>query len=158
MRKTKIVLLIVLVIFVGIQFIQPARNTSEPVINLDSTNSLNIPANVQVLLKNACYDCHSNATVYPWFSKVQPMGWLLASHIKKGKSKLNFDELGTYRPRKLKSKLKEIKSEIEDGSMPLKSYTLLHRDALLSDDERQLIINWVEKTSDSLSIESDERK
>jgi hypothetical protein len=97
---------------------------------------------VLTIFKTACYDCHSNNTRYPWYSNVQPGGWLLASHIKNGRSALNFSEFGSYSQRKQTSKLKAIVNSLNDGTMPLKSYTLIHADARLSKDEKTLIINW----------------
>jgi hypothetical protein len=135
-----------------IQFIQPAHNRSNKLLETDITKAFVIPANVQQVLKTSCYDCHSNNTNYPWYANIQPFGWLLASHIKEGKKELNFNEFGSYSLRRQKSKLKGIENSIRDGSMPLGSYTLMHKEALLSNEEKELLIDWSVKLKDSLTI------
>ena len=144
--------LIVLVAFISIQFIQPARNNSGQV---GSSKEIAIitPADpeVKALLKAACYDCHSNNTNYPWYATIQPMGWLLASHIRNGKAELNFDEFGNYPRRRQQSKLKSIASQVEDDEMPLGSYSLIHKEARLTLDQKTMIINWALNAKDSLS-------
>lgn len=134
-----------------IQFIQPARNTSGQAYPADISRIYPMPEEVQGILKTSCYDCHSNNTDYPWYAKIQPGGWWLASHIRKGKEELNFNEFGKYSPSRQQSKLKAISNSIKDGTMPISSYTMIHRNAKLSRTERQLILNWIEKTKDSLS-------
>ncbi|AIL45300.1 hypothetical protein BD94_1525 [Elizabethkingia anophelis NUHP1] len=70
------------------------------------------------------------------------MGWFMADHIKNGKDKLNFDELSTYGPRKTNSKITQIIHQIQEQKMPLKSYTAIHSDAQLNQNERQILINF----------------
>jgi hypothetical protein len=151
MNRTKKILLALLIVFIGMQLIQPARNTSEHVISADFIKYLNVPDNVTSILKTSCYDCHSNYTSYPWYVNIQPIGWLLARHIRDGKAELNFNEFGNYSKRRHLSKLKGIYNSIKDGSMPLSSYTLLHQDAKLLKEGKALIMDWTSKTADSLS-------
>ena len=139
------------VVFVAIQFIQPARNKSAQVFPADFSAVYKVPSNVQSIFQNACYDCHSNNTHYPWYSHIQPGAWIMANHIKKGKAKLNFSEFGSNSTRKQISKLKEIFDQIKDDEMPLYSYKLMHKDARLSQGEKDLLMNWMNKTADSLS-------
>ena len=152
MRLLRKIFLGLLIVFVLIQFIQPVRNLSNEVPSDEITKTVNVPENVQGVLKPACYDCHSNNTHYPWYSRVQPFGWLLAKHIRDGKSGLNFDEFGAYSLRRRISKINGIKNSMEDGTMPLSSYTFLHRNARLSTTERALIIDWATRTEDSLRL------
>src|SRR3990170_2982997 len=100
MKLLKKVLIGLLIVFVAIQFIQPARNSKQQGIASGITTQYNMPSNVEGLLRTACYDCHSNNTRYPWYANIQPMGWLLADHIKDGKAELNFDEFGSYPKRR----------------------------------------------------------
>ena len=95
MNRLKQILFVLLIVFIGIQFMQPARNESGQVLQTDISKTYNIPNNVHTLFKNACFDCHSKNTNYPWYSNIQPMGWLIARDIKNGKAKLNFSELGS---------------------------------------------------------------
>ena len=151
MSRAKKILLALLLVFIAMQFIRPARNSSNTVQPADMITHFNVPANVAGILKTSCYDCHSNNTRYPWYANVQPMGWFLADHIKDGKEELNFNEFTTYSKRRQLSKLKSIQNSIKDGSMPLSSYTLMHSDAKLSEDRKALLIQWTAKVIDSLS-------
>ena len=125
------------------QFIRPAHNTSGQVLPTDITKTVNIPDKVLDVFKNSCYDCHSNNTRYPWYVNIQPMGWMMARHIKNGKENLNFSEFGTYSKRKQANKLRAIAKSIKDGSMPLSSYTIMHTDAKLSEENIKIITDWV---------------
>lgn len=128
------------------QFIQPKRNEG----SFAASNNNLIPDSVSFILKRSCNDCHSNNTIYPWYASIQPFGWLLAKHINDGKKELNFSEFDAYSVRRIKSKLKSIEERIKDGSMPLKSYLLLHNKARLTVTEKKLIINWAASTRISL--------
>jgi len=139
-----------LLVLITIQFIQPTRNKSRQASRMDITRVFPVPEKINGILKNSCYDCHSNNTRYPWYAMLQPGGWLLASHIKKGKQELNFNEFGSYSRRRQQSKLKSIGNSIKDETMPLSSYTLIHRSAKLSQTERDLVTNWVEQMRYSL--------
>lgn len=147
----KKVFFLLIIILVAIQFFRPALNQSKQVYPDDIARIYTIPEKVQGVLRTSCYDCHSNNTKYPWYANIQPMGWWLASHIKKGKEELNFNEFGDYSRRRQQSKLKAIASSIEDATMPLESYTLIHKKAKLSAHDKDLVIKWVEKTKDMLS-------
>ena len=146
----KRLILIVVIVLIGIQFIPTKRNTSTVLLETDISKSLSVPVEVQNIFKRSCYDCHSNNTNYPWYNKIQPISFLLENHIKKGKKELNFSKFGTYSKRKQKSKLKAIYNQIKDNEMPLWSYTLIHRDAKLSEKDRDLIKQWATKLLDSL--------
>jgi hypothetical protein len=154
MSRLKKILLVILIAFIVIQFIQPVRNKSGQVLPTDIAKVYNIPDQVQTVLKNACYDCHSNNTNYPWYSNIQPVGWILARHIKNGKSELNFNEFGSYSIRKQKNKFNSVANSLKDGMMPLSSYTLIHKNARLTKDENALIINWANKIKDSLALKN----
>ena len=143
--------LVLLVVFITMQFIRPARNETNEIHEADLIKHLHIPENVAGILKTSCYDCHSNNTRYPWYTNIQPAGWLLAHHIKDGKEDLNFSEFANYSERRQLSKLKATHNSVKDGSMPLSSYTLIHANARLSNESEALILDWTAKTIDSLS-------
>ena len=143
-------LLIFIVVFILIQFIQPARNRNGQVLPTDITKTFTVPPTIKAILEVACYDCHSNNTRYPWYANIQPGGWWLAKHIKDGKEELNFSEFGSYSPRRQANKLRSIENSINDGSMPLPSYTLLHKDARLTNDQKAQLIAWVSQLKGSL--------
>ncbi len=150
MNIFKKILLILLIVFIAIQFIQPARNKSGQVLPTDISKLVSVPENVKMILQTACYDCHSNNTNYPWYTHVQPVGGILANHIKHGKKELNFSDFGSYATRRQQSKLKAIADQIKDNEMPLYSYTIMHKSARLSKEEKSIIINWTQKARDSL--------
>lgn len=152
MNRTKAVMLAFLIIILAIQFLQPARNKNGQAVSKDFSKVFTVPGNVQGILKKSCFDCHSNQTEYPWYTYIQPLGWWMNSHIRKGKEELNFSEFGSYSKRRQMSKLKSIGESIEDETMPLPSYTLIHRKARLSNKEKDVILNWVKNTRNSLSL------
>lgn len=151
MSVLKKILLVLLVVFIGIQFFRPVRNENEQVLSTDITKKFNISDSVLNILKISCYDCHSNNTNYPFYVNIEPVGWILNNHIKNGKDKLNFSDFGSYSQRRQMSKLKSIASQIQDDKMPISSYLILHKKAVLSSGNKELIINWANKTRDSLS-------
>src|SRR4051812_4780623 len=132
----KKILLVLLVIIIGIQFIHPARNRS----TADQTNSIAsiypMSANVRNILGKACMDCHSNNSIYPWYSKIQPVDWWMTNHINEGKRELNLDEFKSYNLSRQYHKLEELGKQVKDREMPLNSYTWIHKEAILTDAEQ----------------------
>ncbi|SNZ01325.1 heme-binding domain-containing protein [Flagellimonas pacifica] len=150
MKVLKITIWAVLALLVGIQFIRPTGNHSDLVPKTDFMKVNEVPQNVKGILKTSCYDCHSNNTEYPWYNSIQPMAWILENHIEDGKEELNFNQWGEYSSRRKNSKLKSIINQVEDDAMPLSSYTLIHRDAKLSEAEKKTLLDWVSKLKDGL--------
>jgi hypothetical protein len=109
-----------------------------------------IPDQVNGILKKACYDCHSNNTRYPWYAQIQPVNSFVNKHIKAAKAELNFDNFKEYTLRRQISKLRAIENSIADGTMPIASYTLIHKNAVLTKDEKKLIEAWTTASKDSL--------
>lgn len=149
MKFLKIIGLVLLVAFVGIQFIPTNLNQDDYIPQSNFTEVYEVPENINTILQTSCYDCHSNNTNYLWYNKIQPFTWYLNDHIKKGKEELNFSEFGKYSSRRQSSKLRSISSQVEDGEMPLSSYTLVHWDAKLSAKEKEEFTAWM----DSLAME-----
>ena len=150
MKIVKIIALILLVGFVGIQFVPTDLNQSDTVPKTDFLFVNNTQENISALLQESCYDCHSNNTEYPWYNKVQPVAWFLEDHINEGKEELNFNEWDAYSNRRKNSKLKSIISQVKDDEMPLASYTLIHKDAKLSNSEKTLIIDYMKNLKETL--------
>ena len=150
MKVLKIIAIILLLTFVGIQFIPTSRNQSDIVPSKDLMETYNVPEQVEVIFKTSCYDCHSNNTIYPWYNKIQPVSWIMDGHIKEAKAELNFNEFGSYSERRQKSKFKSILSQVKDGEMPLASYTWMHREAKLSKKEIKALEDWIDKMLESL--------
>lgn len=150
-KKIFIGLLIVLVI---IQFIHPAKNKSTSSQPNDIGVTMNVPDDVSIILRKACYDCHSNNTNYPWYANIQPVAWWLNDHIEEGKDELNFSEFGGYKMKRKIKKFNEIAGEVTDGEMPLKSYTWIHKEAKLSKEEANTLINWANMMAAKLEQDS----
>ena len=134
-----------------IQFFRPAKNKSEGISKNDISTLYPVPNDVQDILKTSCNDCHSNNTNYPWYSNIEPMAWMMARHINNGKNELNFSDFGSYTDRRQISKLKGIANQIKDDEMPIASYKMMHKNARLSKEQKDLIMDWMNKTADSLS-------
>ena len=140
-RKIGVLLLILLVVS---QFIQPKKNTSDTIITENDISKVYaIPSDLHQVLINKCYDCHSNNTRYPWYFHIQPIGWWLAAHVHEGKEELNFSEFKSYDQKKTDHKLEELEEVTEDRSMPLKAYTLFHEEAKITEADEQMIKAWL---------------
>lgn len=148
----KKILIVLVVLLVLIQFFRPARNTSAAKSPADISNAYMVPEDVNIILTKACFDCHSNNTNYPWYSNIQPVAWWLDNHIQEGKEELNFSEFAAYRPAKQFHKLEEVKEMLDEDEMPLKSYTLIHTDAKLTNAEKEKIVNWSEDIRNQMKI------
>jgi hypothetical protein len=141
---------ILLLIFIVIQFIRPAKNKSEGISSNDISKIYAMPADVQSILKTSCYDCHSNNTVYPWYAQIQPVAWWLNNHINDGKKDLNFSEFKTYTIRKQYKKLEEVNDLVKKDAMPLNSYLWIHTDAKLSQQQKLALASWVTAVRDTI--------
>lgn len=134
------------------QFVRPKKNESN-----DQTNHIRtkfpIPESVEKTLEVACYDCHSNLTRYPWYAEVQPVAAWLANHIVEGKRELNFSTLATRRVAIQNHKFEEIIEMVDEGEMPLGSYTWVHRDAILTDQQKNELTQWAKSAMATLEAE-----
>lgn len=149
MKILKKILLILLVIFLAIQVFRPAKNLSGNTAN-DISTRYPVPEDVKVILAKACNDCHSNKTRYPWYAEIQPVAWWLDDHVAEGRRKMNFNEFGTYRAARQYKKMEECIDQIKDGEMPWTSYTYIHRDAVLTDAEKQTFYEWCTGVRESI--------
>lgn len=142
-------------VFVGIQFVPnelPAGEINNPG---DIIQSGIVSQEVSGLLKTSCYSCHSNETIYPWYSYVAPSSWLVAKDVREGREELNFSTWQENDMIKKLGFLDDIVSEVGEGRMPMEIYTLMHPSAKLTDEQRELIVTWAEDTMD-LVVEEDE--
>jgi len=151
MKLAKKILIVIVIALIAVQFFRPDRNISSQVSSSDISGVVSVPDSVKAILHNACYDCHSNNTAYPWYVNIQPAGWWMTGHISEAKDYLNFSEFGGYEQRKQVSKLDGIAAVIEEDIMPLRSYKMMHKGARLSADEKNLLIDWARHSMDSIS-------
>lgn len=146
-RKIMLVLLAALIV---IQFIHPKKNKSEGTQPNYIGNVYPIPEDAKTVLVKACYDCHSNNTRYPWYTNFQPVHWWLNKHIVEGKKNINYDEY-TNRPLRYQyHKMEETVEMIKEGEMPFNSYKWTHKDARLTETEKNALIGWANGIMDSM--------
>ncbi|MDR3273446.1 MAG: heme-binding domain-containing protein [Flavobacteriaceae bacterium] len=139
MKKT---LLVILVVLIGIQFIRidktnPSINPKEDYVNI-----AHAPENVQTILKRSCYDCHSNEVVYPWYTNISPISWYIKDHINEGREHVNFSEFGKYNMLQIQYANTALYKAVKGVGMPLDSYTLVHKNAVLSSQDRKILLDW----------------
>lgn len=138
----KKILLWIVVIFGLIQLI-PIDKTNKPVDKTQNFEDvLQTPKEVQEILKNACYDCHSNETVYPKYAYIAPFSWSIKHHINEGREKANFSEWMSYNPEQKKHIINDVVETVENKEMPLKGYIPMHPEANLTDIQRKILTDY----------------
>ncbi len=132
LKWTAIALLMILLVlqFFQINKTNPEIKPAEDFLVINKTE-----ASTAKLLKDACYDCHSHETKYPWYTNVVPLSWWIKKHIVKGREELNFSTWATYSAKKADHKLEESIEMLEEKKMPLKSYVIAHSEAKLSAEQ-----------------------
>lgn len=138
-------LLIVVVILLAIQLYRPAETNppEDPSHNLKSVAQ--VTPEVDQIFAHSCNDCHSYRTVWPWYSKVAPVSWLVASDVNDGRRHLNFSEWTQLPTERQQRRLSQICGEVKEGGMPLKQYTWIHKDTPLDQKQRQTVCQWTKE-------------
>ncbi len=145
MKIIKKILVLLLIALVVMQFIRPEKNLDETTHLAAFLEETQPTEEVAVLLENACYDCHSNNTKYPWYAEVAPVSYWLDDHIEDGKRHLNFSDWASYSKKKKDHKMEEVIEYVKEGWMPLNSYTWVHEEAKLTDAETKKLLDWAEQ-------------
>jgi Haem-binding domain len=133
-----IIALLVLIQFFGIDKTNPTINPESDFMSIE-----NPPAEYSQIIKTACYDCHSNETVYPWYADIAPVSWILQSHINEAREHINFSEWESFPAGRRGHFKEECAEEILSGDMPLKSYTLIHKNARMDEEARKNLAEWL---------------
>jgi hypothetical protein len=144
------ILLGLLLILIAIQFVPIAR------VNPPVEAEVPAPAHVRAILQRACYDCHSNETVWPWYSHVAPLSWLLVRDVQAGRAELNFSTWNQYSTQRQVKKLQESWKEVQEGDMPPWYYLPVHRHARLSAQDRAALRTWTRSTEAAPEGKSDQ--
>lgn len=144
------------VILLAIQFVPNELPTVVPTNPADILSSGIVSEDVAAIIKTSCYNCHSNETVYPWYSYVAPSSWLVAKDVREGRKELNFSNWQDYDMMEKLEKLDDIAIEVGEGTMPLGIYTLIHEYASLDDEQRERIVEWAENAMDMVLEEEEE--
>jgi hypothetical protein len=149
----KIVMIVLAVLVVGlvvIQFFQIDR-TAPPVYAAETIEAaVPVPPDISEIIGRSCSDCHSNLTVYPWYTRIQPVGWFMKNHINDGRRELNFSIFNTYTPRRKVKKLEDLCEQVTKREMPLPSYLWIHRDSALADTEIKALCDWTETAKEQI--------
>ena len=136
MSRLKLVTLVIVGIIVILQLI-PVNQTNPPVVQ-----EANIPQEVKAILVESCFDCHSNETIWPWYSRIAPGSFLITRDVIEGRKHLNFSDFSGMDAFDSSDVAEEIEEVLEEGRMPILPYLLLHPDASLSDSEIGVILSW----------------
>jgi hypothetical protein len=154
MKKHPVILLflILLFVFLLIQFFRIDKSVPQSDPSMDFVVVKNPPRKITALIETSCYDCHSYKTKYPWYSNIAPVSWILKSHINKGRDHLNLSEYGNYSRERASLILFEMKEMVENGEMPLKSYTFIHRDALLNAEMKNALVKWLTSGKNDIQV------
>jgi len=135
--KSRLIFIGVLLVLIGIQYI-PVEKSNPPALS-----DIETPMAVKIVFTKSCYDCHSNETKWPWYSKVAPISWLVAEDVNEGRKHLNFSDWERYTTDKQHKLLQDIIEEIESDEMPLGAYTVLHPGARLDEMKKELLKQWM---------------
>lgn len=142
--KNKI-LVVLISLFMVSQFLSPKKNQSGLYVVNQFFLDTNTPKEVQILLKEACFDCHSDQTDYPWYNSITPINYWLNSHIKGGKKHFDVSKWFSYSDNRKVHKLEELVEEVKERKMPLKSYTWTHKSAVLDQNQINSLVNWANR-------------
>lgn len=146
----KILLIVLIAVFVIIQLFPSGRPANEPVAGQDLFEVVEVSTEVGTILKMACYDCHSQSVRYPWYSYVAPVSWLVARDVNMGREHLDFGKWGELSKRKRIKVLGEISEEVKEGYMPMQIYINMHSEADLTEEQRELVVNWSEELAEKI--------
>lgn len=149
----KKILLGLLAVTIVLQFFRSEKNLSATTPATDFLVAHPAPAEVKQMLLVGCYDCHSDNTRYPWYAEIQPVAWWLARHVDDGKRELNLSSFGGLSAKRKASRLEAMVDSITNRSMPLTSYTLIHRDAKFSEAQVKQLVGWLEAVRDKVAPE-----
>lgn len=149
-KKLKILLLILAAIFILMQFVQFRKASNQPAAGNDLLETTAVPEEISSILKNACYDCHSQHARFPWYAHVAPVSWLVARDVNVGREHLDFNKWGSLSKKEKIKFLDELGEEVDSENMPMKIYILMHGDARLSREQRDMIVQWAENMAEQV--------
>ena len=145
MKILKKIIISVAIVLVISQFFSPDKNNGDIATVAAFIAETNPPEEVKNILETTCFDCHSAKTTYPWYNAITPVNYWLNEHIQDGKKHLNFSKWNTYSLKKKEHKMDELHEEVEEGEMPLNSYTWTHSEANLAPAQIAAVVAWGKK-------------
>lgn len=153
MKLLKKILIALLIVFVVAQFFGPEKNEGDYASIEPFLTETKPSSEVQGILKESCFDCHSSVTRYPWYNNITPVNYWLADHIKHGKGHFDVSKWNDYDTKKKDHKLDELIEMVEDKTMPLDSYTWTHTEAKLTDAQIKSIVDWAKGVRATYAVE-----
>ncbi len=151
-KVVKLALAGLLLVFLLIQLIPVDRS------NPPARGGILVPDEVRTILQTSCYDCHSNETRWPWYSRIAPFSWLLAEHVHDGRKHLNFSTWEQYDLEEKIHKMEDLIDVLKEGEMPLASYLIMHSGARLTPEKTERLIQWAQQLRQSLRTGTSSRK
>ena len=136
MSRKRWFFLAILVALIAIQLI-PVERSNPP-----TSGEIDAPPAIAAILEQSCYDCHSGQTRWPWYSRVAPVSWMIANHVKEGREHLNFTSWDSITPAAIPAILHEIQEEVDEGKMPPSGYVMIHKGAALDEDDLRILREW----------------
>jgi len=146
-RKLKWILPAAAIVFGALQLFNPSR--ANPPVKSDFIAVMAPPDGIGQMLRASCYDCHSHETRWPWYSRIAPISWSVARDVEEGRGNLNLSTWTTNDLDHAVRKLGSMSDDIQNGDMPMKKYTLIHRDARLTVDQRKQLTDWLDVKADA---------
>ncbi|HXE43277.1 MAG TPA: heme-binding domain-containing protein [Candidatus Baltobacteraceae bacterium] len=147
-RIIKWIFIALVAVFVVAQFFNPPR--SNPPVKNDFIAATKPPPEIAAMFRASCYDCHSHETTWPWYSRIAPISWTVAQDVDYGRGNLNLSDWPTNDLTRAAKKMEIMSEDIQEGDMPMKKYTLIHRDARLTENQRKQLADWLDAEAEKL--------
>ena len=144
MKIVRILAGLLIAVLVILQFV-PVERSNPP-----SSMEIPAPEKIKSILERSCFDCHSNSTRWPWYSRIAPVSWLISGHVKEARQEFNLSTWDRYDVKKQAHILEKMAEEVREGKMPLKSYELLHPKSKLEDEEKKRLLEWADEQINEL--------
>ena len=144
-RLLRLTAVAIVVPLAGIQAVRPQRTNPATPASTALEAQTGVPADIRAILTRACSDCHSNLTRWPWYSNVAPVSWFVIGHVNHGRRHVNFSEWANYDSTRRTGIVTGICDHASRGTMPLRSYLLIHHDATLSPEDVRALCEWTKQ-------------
>lgn len=141
-RIIKNVFILLFVVFLIAQFFNPEKNEGALTSTVAFIKETKPPERVKIILKETCFNCHSDVSRYPWYNSITPVNYWLAAHVKEGKKHFNASQWEGNSVKRKDHKFKELIDMVKNREMPLNCYSWGHSEAQLSNSQIKAIINW----------------
>jgi hypothetical protein len=136
------IVLVLVIVLAGAQLIRLAK-TNPPIDPRRTLHaSLSVDAPIAAIFERSCKDCHTHETVWPWYSNVAPISWMVIHDVNEGRGKMDLSEWAGYDAAEQHTLLEHMCREVSSGDMPIFAYKIIHTRAVLSDADKKAICDW----------------